>query len=318
MYFAQSLTSFGKIQIRIPKQARLVCTEPTKNYGLLKEIRQRNELIVLDTFWIKNIGNTSTTFTLEYANYFFIDGNKENDKIGFIKAGDSIAIYYYRVHKPNNDWLSDNRTIPGIQYITDYGTVQYDNRSITLASDYLVNVNYTKPEQTIHAYGNTESQYLIQNISKANLADTSFHFYYCIVTDSNGLLKEVGKKMGPSKIGDWLKVIRDDKGKVVKYDHEATNKLLTISLYDDTIGNCNIGTTYLWSHIDGNFQNNKIELSFLIPFNIASFNISNKNGSIRQIINFAELKEIDELKLYLLREGQQYYRSGNIKIPLDT
>jgi hypothetical protein len=301
------------------KEAILTCTRAERNNGMLYQIGQKHELEIVDTFWIKNIGGASTIFKLEYTNHFFVAA--QNEKKASINAGDSIAIVYKRTHKPSiiNNWLEHNKQIPGLQFFDDYGTINYAEKSLQLSKSYIVDIDYTLPVISETINGIKEEQYVIANFDNSKLLDTTARLHYCILTDSSGLLVAYGKKIGFAKIGEWRKIVRNDKGKVVKYDIEQYDKLLTLSLYNDTIGNCNISTLKLWSI--GDFEVSKKDATSLtigIPFNTVDITITNNKGSVKQSINYTELKEIDELKLYLLKENQLYYHQSNLKIPLDT
>ncbi len=316
------ITLFVISQLCCKAQAKLACTYATK-YLPVQHFINADDYVITDTFWIKNIGDIATVLEKETNNYYTVlNPLKANHNAAMLMPKDSIAIVYKRIYKHEKPTSSNyNYVIDMYDDVANRCTLNYDKEKISLCINY--KMMHENANVTIEKDGCKSIVQKYKSGQVLALPDT-VTLNYVVNTYPDGYIKECGKQLSNYKrIGMWAKYEKAQPMQAQQWQQVPNQKLLTISIGNDSLKNCWYELYKGWQvpARDSFYKHKKGFIGQItIPYSSIdmSITISSKNGSVKYPLQWHTAQEVEEVRLYLLKENQAYYYSNKIKVPIDT
>ncbi len=254
-----------------------------------------NLKIIIDTFWLVNYGNTTAKIAQQYKEdkYFIFPST--------IRPNQRLPIVYHREFIRENRFNNNLQEVRGpFDFISNALRLTVNNENeLSLGISYMM---------------------IGRHAAVGKLPDGGLHFEipykedqrFIVNTFPDKMWKEYGRiyALDSSRIGEWTMVDSSEKylQKKVQY-----NKVLHIYLENAPIQDCRIINYYGWSIVE---NPKEYRGKIIVSPHLKSIFIYKDSLKVVYPLDFDEMQQEENVTLFLLKPGQDYFYSGKIKIPI--
>jgi len=247
-------------------------------------------LIIQDTLWIANYGNESAKIKIKNGTNFKVPNSISPNQI--------LPIVYYRELSTNT--FSNSRS--PFESIVDGLTITYNENELSAGVEYLL-INH-------QAEVKTQADQSIQFIIPHQLDE-----YFSVSSFPNLYLKEYGKysSIDSSRIGEWTIIDSSQPSPINRIQY---NKVFRVQLANSDINQSHIEIEYIENDVVKRRVAKHINGKIILHSNDHKLLLITENLKADYKLDFNKLQQEDGVTLYLLKENQNFYYWGQVKIPI--